>query len=384
MALALSILIAVMAVFLAGYRNGARRQRDSKSTRVPMYLPEPAWFLDRVKTYSTSDLLQRLGRGPAVQIQHANVVGLAVLGAGVIYSGNLTPFDLESDLLWRYWGRPEACYTVEVQRFFSLAEPVAIYARKSDCQGISSTKVNLQDWIFLPATDVDLECFNLVDDEALHALGDCNQCPVLWVPEVVLSLIKVGKWKSLLFHYSRGSHRSGGHGLLNALRKIQERMNWPSQEEMSRLWNCRYQFHQPPHLPLTEQSASFLIQKIREHSSVLLSGVSDAGVVVDPGATEEEQRIKLEEALEGLQVFSQAMSKENVSRAPRAAMNSALIIDSIRAARHLRNRGQLALIQSAVIDGFVPSHLRSFARSIMFEPASKTTVSRYQVWGMIG
>ena len=155
-----------------------RRQRDSESTRVPMYLPEPSWFLDRVKTYSTSDLLRRLGRGSAAQIQHANVVGLAVLGAGIIYSGNLTPFDLESDLLWRYWGRPEACYTVEVQRFFSLAEPVAIYARKSDCQGISSTKVNLQDWIFLPATDVDLECFNLVDDEALHAVGGLqpNSC----------------------------------------------------------------------------------------------------------------------------------------------------------------------------------------------------------------
>ena len=367
-----------MAVFLAGYRNGARRQRDSKGTRTPLYLPEPAWFLDRVQTYSDPDLLRRLGSGggPA-GIQHANVVGLVVLGRGITYSGNLTPFDLESDLLWRYVGRPESCYTVEVQRFFSPEAPVAIYARQSDCQGISSTKVNLQDWIFFPATDVDLDCFNLLDD-ALHAVGDRDEIPVLWVPEVILSLIKAGKWKSLLFHYSRTSHRSTGNGLLNVLRKIQDRMNWPSREEISRLWNCRRQFHQPPCMPLTEQSASFLIQKIREHSSVLLSGASDAGGVVDPGAIEEQQ-IKLEEALEGLQVFSQAMSKEHVSRLPKSAMSSTLIIDSIRAARHLRNRGQLAMIKSAVIDSFVPSHLQSFARSIMFQPASKASVSRYQV-----
>ena len=50
-----------MAVFLAGYRNGARRQRDSKGTRTPLYLPEPAWFLDRVQTYSDPDLCDDWG-----------------------------------------------------------------------------------------------------------------------------------------------------------------------------------------------------------------------------------------------------------------------------------------------------------------------------------
>ena len=299
-----------MAVFLAGYPNGAKRTRDSKSTRSAVLLPEPAWFLDRVDTYTDRSWLCQKAMHKGSDIRFAEVVGLVQLGTGVVFEGNLTPFDLEANLLWRYWSRPHACYSVEVKEFFAIDEPIRIHARScisQNVQGQNRNKdVNLQNWIFLPAAHLTTDALNLNEDLVdFDAIGDVSQIPVLWVPQVILELIKVGRWKSLLLHFSRGLNRRIGRDEGNLLQSLQRKMDWPSQYDFQRLWSVRDRFQESPTRPLTEDVASFLVNQICLHSSVL---VSDGGRIMDH-ETLDQRHLMLEQAVEGLLVFSHSLEK---------------------------------------------------------------------------
>ena len=331
-----------MAVFLAGYPSGARRFRDSKGSRSAVLLPEPAWFLDRVDTYSDRSFLQFQSIHHATEITFAEVVGLAQLGTGVVFEGNLTPFDLEAHLLWRYWGRPCACYSVEVKEFLAI-DPIRIHARRSSISRNSEGRernVNLQNWIFLPA--------HLTSDQIVvdAAIADVSEIPILWVPQVILELIKVGRWKSLLFHFSRGLNRRLGLDERCLLQMLQRKMGWPSQHDYAHLWSVRDRFHDPPTQPLTEDLASFLANQVCLHSSVL---ISDGGCIMDH-ETLNQRHLMLERAVEGLLVFSQSLEHKQRSKTPKSALDSKLLIDTIRACRHLRNRGHLHLIRDAVVE----------------------------------
>lgn len=369
-----------MAVFLAGYQTGSRKHRDKSGTRQYCHLPQPAWFIDRIQTYGDMTQLSIQGstaRPP--QISTATVVGLAQLGPGCIFSGRLTPFDLEADLLWRYWDKPQACYSVEILQFYSLKEPITIHARKpvEGWRGENRDfKVDLSNWIFFPASEIRVD--DLFGEECLpQGLPEPADIPILWLPEAILTLVQRGVWKPLLLHFSRSEKRSADKvaAVLNVLQGI---MNWPSQREMQALWDVRYKFSEAPVKPLKEQAAQFLLQQIRQHSDVL---ISDGGAVDNVDDLMERQFL-LEQAEEGLQLMLEAESqprhicKQNSLR--RQPLSDKLIIDCIRAARHLRNRGHLKLMRDAVIEALMPQHFQSFARSVMFEPPSSSSISRYQ------
>ena len=368
--LALSLIIGWMAVFLAGYPNGSRRHRI-EGTRHACFLPEPAWFMDRVQTYC-GDLkhFSCQNTNKAINIDYARVVALAVLSPGTIFSGPLTAFDLEAHLLWRYWGRPEACYSVEIQRCFELREPVVVHARKAERNaGSLDLKVSLLHWLFWPASPISLSSVGLDD------VGDC-EIPVLWVPEPILSLIRKGIWKSLLLHLSRVKRRMVETSTLRALSMLREQMNWPSDLDMIVLQQSKYNFCSPPKTPLTPDVTAFLVEQVCKHKDVLISNggmISNLDVLAN-------RTLLLERGVEGLQVLLEAMSPGcSNAKGRNAAISAKIIIDFIRAAQHLRNRGHLKLMKDAIVESLVPDELHIVAKSLMYEPPSSSTLSRYQV-----
>ena len=84
--------------------------------------------------YSGGSWCSQLIRGEGSKlgpVDFAEVKGLVRLNPGVVFNGSLTCFDLESQLLWEYWGRPQSAYSLEVADSFQLAQPVG--KRGWDC-----------------------------------------------------------------------------------------------------------------------------------------------------------------------------------------------------------------------------------------------------------
>ena len=370
------LLVCAMAVLLAGYTNGSRRKRDKAGTRSPAHLPEPAWFMDRVNAYCGGiKHLSCQSSSKSIDVSHASVVGVALLGPGVLFKGRLTPFDLEADLLWKYWGRPEASYSVTIRDFHLFEQPVDVYARMGDSTDLGPTVgVDLLRWIFFPAGSF---CIKGVDADRFGALGGdgAKSFPVLWVPDPILALVVQGKWSSLLFHLSRSKHKGPEKAVMTALTWLSQRMSWPCVQDMNQLWARRYHFFPEPVHPLTDEVACFLTQQLRRHSDILISdGLREKDVV-----RLAENKCLLERGLEGLEVFANALnSKPLDAKATNQALSSTLIINSIRAARHLRNRGHLKKMGDAVVESLFPQQLHMFARSLMHRPPSSSTLSRYQ------
>lgn len=119
-------------LLVAGYANGHRRKRIN-GKRVPLRLPEPLWFLQRLSAHGLQDELHRVSGTEslsAISLTQASVAGFVILGPGHVREGHLTPWPREADLLWDYLSRPLGCFTMEVKQMYLLdPQPTVSSAR---------------------------------------------------------------------------------------------------------------------------------------------------------------------------------------------------------------------------------------------------------------
>lgn len=368
-----------MALLLATYKHGQLRSREGGSRRLQL-LPHGAWFSERLEQHGLTQQLEPQSVLAPVHLPHAEVLGVMRVRPGVCFQSPLTPFDPEADLQWRYFSRPEASYTVEIQKYVPLQQPLLIHARKGDADG---KPMDLVHWIFQPSSKVSLsDIVQGEEQDTFLGIPEDAEVPVLWVVEAIASLIRVGCWKSLVLHFARTKSKACSMSIVRCLSALRDLMDWPPQQELDRLHRCKLQFAEAPQAPLTEEPLVFLLQCVRRHAAVL---VSDGGAELSD-ADLGQRRALLESAVEGLEVYAhglRAASGSKANRNKKASLSAQLIIDSIRAARHLRNRGFLAAMKDAIIESFMPVQLQTLARSVMFTPPSSSTISRYQARGLL-
>lgn len=360
-----------MAVFLAGYKHGHMRSRIAGRREMAL-LAEPAWFLDRLEYHGCKGQLEVPSKGIPPQIQQASIAGVATLRPGVIFEGALTAFDLETYLQWQYVGRPEASYSVQIDQFFEFPLKPTVHARKGE--GGHGKPMALNHWLFQPSSPLKIADVDFEGKASLAWLA-YQLLPVIWLPEPILTLICKGSWTSLLLHLSRTAVKSCSTSILACLRQLQALMAWPSQEQFQALAASRLRFVQQPCTLLTEDSVGFLMECVCKHSDVL---ITDGGLEGDEVALRQ-RRCLLEKALEGIRNYMEALSRPTVRLKQSSSMAASLIIDSIRAVRHLRNRGCLAQMRDAVIASFLPTQLQALVKSCVHNPASGSSISRYQV-----
>ena len=186
-------------LLLAGYANGHRRKRTSKSTRVPMRLPEPKWFLDRVTSAGLMEELHRVSRASAFEASHitkADVAALVVLDRGHCRQGHLTPWSSEGDLLWHYMGQPCACFTVKVKDMCLFDSKISVSSARD-----YKMNINLRHCIFQSNTKLvsrSMECRSRLNSTRV-SIGD-----VLEALSMIIESMKVydgvifwGVWKKI-------------------------------------------------------------------------------------------------------------------------------------------------------------------------------------------
>ena len=376
-------------LLLATYRNGARRKRHANQTREPLWLPEPPWFKDLLASEGLLTQLHALAgeafRGVSLDGQCC-VKALVTVGPGVIWNGPLTEFDRETDLLWNYWYRPSAAYSVVVRSFFSLRPPVKLHMR----EGVANAEiVTLQHYIFRPAVPVLTEALRFLargdpNQEVLGfhdlGIGELRQdVPVIFIPETIFALMERGKWRSILMHIQAMRRAaSAPKAILASLKTLKVEMQWPSEDQFSMVCS-KQQDHQPgPKSTLSWDSIWFLRTQLRKHSDVI---ITDGGRLVDAGQLAEQQKA-LESALEGLELLATCLAPK-VSHLQHAKVASQKIIDQISAVRYLRNRSELKGLKQAVISSLMPEQLQSLAKTMMGSPLSGSTISRYQAGSLI-
>lgn len=144
-----------MALLLAGHHDNARKRRSSLKSRLYTPLPAPEWLTDRLRSCGVQK--PNPWEKPVAPTQ-AEIVGLAMVKPQMVFEGNLTPWTLEGNLLWRYWGRPEASYTVQIDRFFELEEPFTVFVRTTGGRGNGCGKdIDLAHWIFFPSVGLEMD-----------------------------------------------------------------------------------------------------------------------------------------------------------------------------------------------------------------------------------
>ena len=235
--------------------------------------------------------------------------------------------------------------------------------------------MDLVHWIFDPSSKVSLSDILEGDEQdAFLDIPEDAEVPVLWVAEQIASLIRVGCWKPLVLHFARTKSKACSTSIIRRLSALRDVMNWPPQQELDRLRRCKLKFAEAPQAPLTEEPLMLLLQCIRCHADVL---VTDGGAALSD-ADLEQRRALLERAVEGVEVYAHGLHAAPGSKAKnnKKALSAQLIIDSIRAARHLRNKGFLAAMKDAIVESFMPVQLQTLTRSVMFTPPSSSTISR--------
>ena len=376
-------------LLLATYTNGARRKRKANGSREPQWLPEPPWFKDLLVS---EELLTQLHvsasqayRGVSLDGQCC-VKALVRVDPGVIWNGPLTDFDREANLLWNYWDRPSAAYSVVVRSFFSLCQPVSLHMR----EGVAKAEVvTLQHYIFRPAVPVVTEELRFLargdpDQDVLGfhdlGIGELRQdVPVIFIPQAIFALMERGKWRSILLHIEAMRHAaSAPKALLASLKTLRVGMQWPSEDQFSMICSRQQNCQPLPKSMLCWDSIFFLRSQLCKHSDVI---ITDGGRLVDPGRLAEQQKT-LESALGGLELLAMSLAPK-VSHLQHAKVASDRIIEQICAVRYLRNRSELKGLKQAVISSLMPEQLQSLAKTAMFDPLSGSTLSRYQAGGLI-
>lgn len=385
-------------LLLAAYRNGERKNRSKTKTRVPQWLPEPHWFRNQLQACKLENSLSELSSSEArqrtvVSSQGLQLQAIVTLKPGVQWQGSLTPFTEEARLLWEYYNKPCSAYSVEVDKFFHFKQPCKILQRAAGAKNRPATApVTLQHFCFLPSVralteellfrergcdeelTLDLLCERLGSRFA-DALERCHwTIPVLLVPKPIMLLMEMRQWKSLLLRLMGPiPGRDIPDFQKDCLTWLRNVMDYPSREELNLLFSNRFQTWAPPEQPLTADSAMFVLQQLRLHA---------ADIIASGGVRSQE---KLEQALEGLELFCQTLGFSRTAGSHvgnRKAPASRIILD-ICSARFLRNRSDLKNMKNAIVQSLVPSHMHAFAKALMYNPLSASSLSKFQVLSCI-
>lgn len=218
---AVAVIVGALMLWLAAYKNGERQSRAKNKTRIPHWLPEPPWFLDRLEACDALDSLRRSstevrGRG-TISSEGIKVQTLVTVEPGLFWQGNLTPFDDETFLQWEYWGKPCSAFCVSISNVYALKEPVHVRQRKASQANISgrclTADVSLHYHLFSPAvpivagdvmfqdiaSDVDLSWSDL----QIGCEAAVEDAPVLLMPEPLLLLIRAGRLEIVTASYGQ-------------------------------------------------------------------------------------------------------------------------------------------------------------------------------------
>lgn len=376
-------------LLLAVYKNGERKTRSSKKTRVPQWLPEPPWFRESLEASDVLSTLSELKSSEArqrgsVHAHGAEVRGLVRLRPGVVFDGPTTQFDRESQLLWEYWGRPRSAYSLEVVEFFELAEAAHVRQRKA---GDATSPASLQFYVFQPSVPVLRDDTMLQTNQGAAAWGairvecgferdsdsDVQLIPVLFIAEPIFMLLRRGRWKSLLLHF-QGLDRKGrgvSRTVLECLLYLQRTMGWPSGLEIAALRSHAHDVQARSEETLTWESVAFIAEELRKRAGVIVGDVETL--------EGQERQLQLEAALRGLEVLADGLCPKNSgSHIRRRTTPGERIIEDFRAVRLLRNRADLKSMKGAIIRALMPRQLQNLARVMMYDPLAASTLSSYQ------
>ena len=110
-------------LLLAAYRNGERKHRSKVKSKEPIWLPEPSWFQERLRSCNLDGTLAEITSsaaraGARVSAEGLQVQALVTLRPGVVWKGLVTPFNEEERLLWLYNEKPCSAFSVQVKDFF--------------------------------------------------------------------------------------------------------------------------------------------------------------------------------------------------------------------------------------------------------------------------
>ena len=319
----------------------------------------------------------------ALHIESAKLTALVRLEPGVCFSGRLTPWPQEAELLWQYLQCPQGAFSLHVKDALRLDQPVIV----SSVRG-SRGNVSLKHALFqtnaqvLNASSVLVtsQGIRLTLPEVFERWGcDPNSItladvPCLWTPEVILALLLRGRWENLLLKHSV-HHIQKQHGLV--LFWLRSLMQWPTDEDMVRLQGYGKTCVQAPSHALDAEDARFLLHWLRDHASAIIRESNEP----------EAMQLKLEQASEGLQVFLLAFQAGAASagtggkRLSNLAKSAEHLVNSIRVARHVRNKSKLARIQNEFLDAAMPPALQNFAKAAGRKPVSGSTISKSQALG---
>ena len=167
-------------------------------------LPQPAWFVERVRAELGLDLEGSAGLPPTMGVVRSAV--LAQVDFMHQRQGALTPWSREARLLHEYYLRPKDSYSMRIKKAWALQTPRVIASRHAtNAAGISGmwTKHSfcacpiaegLGDEIFEDGRTV-----NAVLLEEDPDLADMPEgVPALRIPQVIVSLVARNRWVDLL------------------------------------------------------------------------------------------------------------------------------------------------------------------------------------------
>ena len=369
-----------MLLLLAGYANGVRKKRSQTGARLPQRLPQPAWFATRLQSNGLLHILNSL----SVTQQHcagglvkASITAIAYVKPGAVYAGPLTPcpWNREADLLWKYEGCPNACYSLQIADVVTLDPPAIV----NSARGYSGN-VSLMHHCFQPRVPV-VSLETLVVHRAnpdqkqrlghilsMWGLEDNQDClpdvPVLWVPDCIMELLKKdGQWNTLLLNLN--SHHWTTHQVnLASLQFLKQIMAWPSDEQFAELRNVEGSFRDQV-LPLTADIAAFLIDAFRQNAERF-----------QPGALQDFER-QLQTGLGALLDFADGFTlvQDSLVVKKRSAEE---LIRCVVAAQGVRNRNKMNELQQRLLTNFVPPVLQDAAAKMIRKALHGSTISRAQ------
>ena len=103
-------------LWVCPYQHGNWRRRDSNKSRHRHALPQPAWFLEKVKQCGLerhmAPVMLKSGHRTA-----ARAAFMVQVEAGRQFRGVLTPWSDEERLLWQYIGMPSAKHKIKNKDF---------------------------------------------------------------------------------------------------------------------------------------------------------------------------------------------------------------------------------------------------------------------------
>lgn len=187
--------------FLAGFPDGQRKRRTSNKTRVPVYLDQPAWFCSRLTEVAQEQgvdtsvfALSRKRARQEVLPDQCVLEALVRARPGRTCAGVATPWTDEEQLLWKYYGKPLACFSVEATDVVMLKQPVPIASARSLQGNGRLTRIFFQPNV--PVAEQDTVVFRQPVG-AEHRLGSIleewgidraqlEDIPVLWLPSSVV------------------------------------------------------------------------------------------------------------------------------------------------------------------------------------------------------